>query len=118
MNYMFFGMVNLETIPLLDTSAATSMEHMFDMTNPISGSPYMTIGQYDALPTLKYVPSIDTSKVTSTASMFKGCVNLGGIDYPRMSFDLSSCTSTAGMFENCWYMLKVPNLTNTGNVTN
>ena len=56
---MFYGCINLTTIPLLDTSSATNMNSMFNGCS-----------------NLTEIPLLDTSSATNINSMFGGCSNL------------------------------------------
>ena len=70
----------IKKIPLLDTSAVTSMSSMFSVCT-----------------SLTEIPLIDTSKVTSMTYMFSGCTSLTTIPL----LDTSKVTNMGSMFYNC-----------------
>ena len=95
MQYMFQNCGNLTTIPLLDTSAVTNMKSMFDKCK-----------------NLTTIPLLDTSNVTNMSNMFSYCTNLTEI--PQL--DTSNVTSMMYMFDNCDNLITIP-LLNTSKVT-
>ena len=64
-SYMFYGCSALTAIPLIDTSSATSMVYMCHNCTSIT-----------------QVPLLDTSAATNVGGMFDGCVNveIGALD--------------------------------------
>ena len=89
MSGMFNGCTSLVTIPLIDTSAATSMSGMFN-----------------GCTSLVTIPLIDTSAATNMSSMFNGCTSL--VTIPLI--DTSAATNMSAMFLNCAKLKMVPKL--------
>lgn len=96
MQFMFQNCTNLTEIPLLDTSKVTKMRSMFfDCTN------------------LTTIPLLDTSKVTDMIDMFVGCTSLTTIPL----LDTSNVTDMRSMFRICNNLTNI-SLLNTNKVTN
>ena len=78
----FFYLESIEGLEYFDTSNATNMSEMFDMTVE---RPYI----YSTEPVIKTLDlsSFDTSSVTNTSDMFAGCESLTSLDIS--SFDIS-----------------------------
>lgn len=85
--YMFFNCYALQSVPLFDTSSATSTSNMFYGCS-----------------SLKEVPLFDTSSVLSMSFMFQSCFSLKEVPL----FDTSSVTNFFGMFQSCLSLQSVP----------
>lgn len=88
MKFMFANCRKLTTIPLLDTSKVTIMEHMFTTSG------------------LTTIPTLDTSNVTNMSFMFYNCDKLTTIP----TLDTSNATDMQGMFSNCVELTSVGQL--------
>ena len=109
----------IKKIPLLDTSAVTSMSSMFYNCTSLT-----TISQLDTsavtnmgsmfynCTSLTTIPLLDTSKVTNMHSMLCGCTSLTEIPL----IDTSKVTSMNYMFSGCTSLTTIPQL-NTSAVT-
>lgn len=110
---MFAALNSLETISgleNLDTSAATSMAHMFSASNSLKT---LDLSSFDTsnVTTMEYmfyccegltsvdVSGFNTAKVTTMYDMFGYCNNLLSLDLS--SFDTSALTDAERMFEYC-----------------
>ena len=84
--FWFYECKNLTSVVFanLDTSAVTSMRHMFNSCSSLTSLD---------------VSSFDTKTVTSMGYMFSGCSSLTSLDLS--SFDTSAVTSMDSMFWDC-----------------
>ena len=92
---MFGGCSNLQTIPLLNTSNVTNMENMFQMCSK-----------------LQTIPSLDTSKVTEMYNMFHQCRSL--VSIPALNAQSLNIPSFMGIFG----FSELPKLTDFGGFLN
>ena len=122
---MFWGCTRLTTVPLFDTSKATSMKNMFRGCRSLAAVPLfdtssvknmqnMFYAEYDGIVgnTFTTVPLFDTRSVTDMSGMFSNCTSLTEVPL----FDTSNVTDMYGMFSNCSSLTTVP-LFDTSNVT-
>jgi surface protein len=93
---MFATCLSLQSVPLFNTSAVTSMNSMFSNCYSIES-----------------VPLFNTSAVTSMNSMFSNCYSLQSVPL----FNTAAVTNMGGMFYSCLSLQSVP-LFNTVAVTN
>ena len=116
--YMFYKCSNLTSVPLFDTSNATTMNNMFAQTKitsvPLFDTSNVTdmSSMFSSCRELTSVPLFDTSNVTDMNSMFSYCVKLTSVPL----FDTSNVTSMNSMFSDCEKLTSVP-LFDTSNVT-
>ena len=102
---------NLTTVPLFDTSRATTMEDMFDyctnlQTVPLFDTSSVTNMRYVffVCSNLQTVPLFDTSSVNNMSGMFSDCESLTSVPH----FDTSSVTDMGYMFRDCYSLTSVP----------
>ena len=123
---MFWGCTRLTTVPLFDTSKATSMQNMFRGclslaavplfdTSSVKNMQNMFRAEYNGVVNSKLttVPLFDTRSVTNMSGMFSSCVSLTEVPL----FDTSSVTDMNNMFDYCIRLTEVP-LFDTSSVTN
>ena len=106
--------------PLLDTSAVTSMQNMFDgcknlTTIPLLDTHNVTTFYYTFIScsNLINIPLINTSSAVNTSFMFSGCSSMTSV--PEL--DLSNVTNTSYMFYGCKALESAPAF-NTSKATN
>jgi len=117
---LFSNLQALQSVPLFDTSALTSMANMFTgcqslQTVPLFNTSAVTTmaSMFSSCQNLQTVPLFNTSAVTTMASMFSNCQSLRTVPL----FDTSAVTtSMASMFNACYSVQSVP-LFNTTKVT-
>lgn len=95
LNSMFYDCNRLTSIPVIESSKATTAVSMFEYSG------------------IRNVPLFDTSKVTNFANMFANCTNLQSIP----PFNTSSGTNFSSMFNSSTDLRDVPHL-DTSNATN
>lgn len=118
-SYTFGSCFNLLTIPLLDTSNATSTENMFVSCYNLISLPLINTknvtsmrGMFNGCYGINTVPQFDTKNVTNMREMFKNCYRLHTIP----QFDTSKVTNMYGTFNSCIALVSIPVL-NTSKVT-
>ena len=84
---LFYNNKRLVFLPLLDTSAVTTMSSMFQGCSALSA-----------------IPWLDTSAVTNMQSMFYGCSALSAIPW----LDTSAVTTMSSMFYGCSALSAIP----------
>ena len=106
--------------PLLDTSAVTSMQNMFDgcknlTTIPLLDTHNVTTFYYTFIScsNLINIPLINTSSAVNTSFMFSGCSSMTSV--PEL--DLSNVTNTSYIFYGCKALESAPAF-NTSKATN
>ena len=116
----FSGDVDLQYMPLVDTSNATTMKNMFNSarslktTNTINAENVTSMyGMFYNCNALEKTALANTSNVTSAYQMFYNCGSLKTAPL----FDTSSVTSMYQMFYNCTALTSIP-LYDTSSVTN
>ena len=102
-SYMFYN-CKTQTVPLIDTSNATSMNSMFYYCSSLTTIPQFNTsnvtnmeGMFYNCTSLITIPQLDTSNVTNMYSMFNRCTNLTTI--PML--DTSKVTSMTSIFYKC-----------------
>jgi surface protein len=117
-NSMFRSCIDLQTVPLFDTSNVIDMSFMFDNCTSLQTVPLFDITSVTSMTqifgfcrALQTVPLFDTSNVTNMSSMFVNCNNLQTVPL----FDTSNVTSIGNVFNGCTSLQTVP-LFDTSNV--
>lgn len=104
--YMFMGAINLEEIPMFDTSKITSMTYMFQNCRSLKTIPELNTSNvtnmsymFDNCESLETIPQLNMSNVTTISTMFRGCKNLKTISIPYapkltgVGYTFANCTS-------------------------
>ena len=117
---LFSGCSSLTTVPVLDTSQVTDMQHMFYGCQALTSVPELNTSQVTNMYAMFYecralttVPNLDTSQVTNMYGLFSGCSSLTTVPV----LDTSQVTNMYGMFNQCSSLTTVPEL-NASQVTN
>ena len=103
----------IKKIPLIDTSAVTSMHSMFSSCVELRAIPQLNTSAVTNMSSMFYncsylttIPQLDTSSVTNMNNMFYFCPSLTTI--PQL--DTSNVTDTSVMFYNCQSLTTIPQL--------
>ncbi len=110
-NNMFTQCYSLQTIPLLDTHAGTTLAAMFASCISLQSIPLLNTSActnlnltFSGCSSLLTIPLLDTHLVTNFASTFVNCVNLRTI--PLIDTHLG--TTFASMFSGCAQLQTIP----------
>ena len=118
-NNMFQDCTSLQTVPLFNTAAVTTMSSMFNGCRSLKTIPLFSTSSvnnmsfmFSSCSSLQTVPLFNTAAVTTMSSMFSGCTSLQTVPL----FNTAAVTTMSSMFSSCPSLQTVP-LFNTAAVT-
>ena len=108
---MFYHCLNLQSIPLLNTSKVTRVDSMFNYCTKLQTISQLNTsnvtnfsGMFTLCFNLQSIPQLDTSNGTDMSYMFERCYKLSTIDITHMK--ITSTSDSSVMCSNCHSLTK------------